>query len=74
MLDLSQNIPGIKIYTGEFSELVDDYTLKNCHYKEHPLNSNYKGTEHPRDWMFETSGYYGSFFKFWNKAKKELNH
>ncbi|WP_344785850.1 hypothetical protein [Postechiella marina] len=37
------------------------------------LNNHYKGTETPRDWMFNVKGYYPSFFSFWKKCKKELD-
>ncbi len=73
MLDLSQNIKGIKVYTGEFDELVSSFQLETetIHYKEHPLNKGYKGIEESRDWMFEVTGYYRSFFGFWKKCKKQ---
>ncbi len=74
MLDLARNIKGIQVFTGEFSELVNTYGLKDIHYKEHPLNTNYKGTEHSRDWMFSVSGYHSSFFGFWKKANKQLRY
>lgn len=71
MLGLSKNIEEIQIFTGKFDELVSRYSLSNIHYKEHPLNKNYRGTEHSRDWMFDVSGYHPSFFAFWKKCKKE---
>jgi len=74
VLDLGKNITNLQTYVGEFNDLKNRSTLaeENIYYKEHPLN-NYTGNEEPRDWMFSTKGYYTSFFKFWNKAKKELN-
>ncbi|NND93711.1 MAG: deoxyribodipyrimidine photolyase [Flavobacteriales bacterium] len=72
MLDLSKNIENIQVYVGEFSTLKSEYSLAEIHYKEHPLNSTYSGIEHPRDWMFNVSGYFASFFGFWKKCKKEL--
>jgi len=74
VLALSENIENIQIYVGEFDELVDAYPLFNIHYKEHPLNGHYKGTEEPRDWMFDVKGYYPSFFAFWKKCKKQLTY
>lgn len=69
MLDLSKNIPFIKIFVGEFDELgIGDSEI---YFKEHPLNYNYKGIKDSRDWMGSVNGYYPSFFKFWNKLKKE---
>jgi deoxyribodipyrimidine photo-lyase len=38
------------------------------------LNSNYRGTEHSRDWMFDIKGFHSSFFGFWKKAKKQLRY
>jgi deoxyribodipyrimidine photo-lyase len=73
ILKLSDNIPGIQIFTGEFQELKSKYDLKTFYFKEHPLNKHYQGTEDPRDWMFNESGYHNSFFSFWNKCKKQLD-
>ncbi|MEM9001450.1 MAG: FAD-binding domain-containing protein [Bacteroidota bacterium] len=72
VLGLSKNIKDIQVYVGEFHQLIDSYALQNIHYKEHPLNSHYQGTEMPRDWMFDVRGYYPSFFAFWKKCKKEI--
>ncbi len=72
MLGLSENIEGIQVFVGEFEELGHDYTPGEIFFKEHPLNSHYRGTEEPRDWMFDVKGYYPSFFSFWKKCKKEL--
>jgi len=66
------NIDNIQVYVGEFNELISDYKLTHIHYKEHPLNSHYKGQEDSRDWMFNVEGYYPSFFSFWKKCKKQL--
>lgn len=73
-LALAANIPGIQIYTGEFSELTGQYPLLDIRFKEHPLNAPYTGTEEPRDWMYSVKGYFPSFFAFWNKCRKELEH
>ena len=70
-LELSKNIKGIKIYSGEFDDLTKDYD-NQVFYKQHPLNHNYKGIEESRDWLTLVKGYYPSFFSFWKKAKKEL--
>ena len=70
-LRLSKNIPNIKIFTGEFKDLVKEYNNK-IFYKQHPLNYNYHGIEDSRDWLTSIKGCYPSFFSFWKKAKKEL--
>lgn len=72
MLELGKNIPGLQVFVGEFDSLGKEYNLGAVHFKEHPLNTNYKGTETARDWMFDVTGYYPSFFGFWKKCKKQL--
>jgi deoxyribodipyrimidine photo-lyase len=74
VLELSMNIPNIQVYAGEFNQLLQEYSLNDVYYKEHPLNTHYKGIEEPRDWMFSVKGYHASFFSFWKKCKKELNY
>ncbi|NDP28306.1 MAG: deoxyribodipyrimidine photolyase [Flavobacterium sp.] len=67
-----ENIANIKIYVGEFNELIKAYNFGTIYHKEHPLNNHYKGIEEPREWMFDVQGYYPSFFAFWKKCKKQL--
>ena len=75
ILDLAKkNISSIQIYVGEFKDFIKDHNVKEVYYKEHPTNRHYQGVEEPRDWMFEVSGYYPSFFSFWKKCKKQLNY
>ena len=71
MMGLAENIEGIQVFVGEYDTLLEEYTINDVTYKEHPLN-NYSGLEEPRDWMFGVTGYYRSFFAFWKKCKKEL--
>lgn len=71
-LGLSQNIPNIKVYVGEFEELLNHLSPEKIYFKEHPLNYNYKGFIEPRDWLTTVNGYFPSFFSFWKKCKKEL--
>jgi deoxyribodipyrimidine photo-lyase len=66
------NINNIQIYVGEFNALVSEHKLKSIFFKEHPLNTHYKGTEDARDWMFEVNGYSPSFFSYWKKCEKQL--
>jgi deoxyribodipyrimidine photo-lyase len=71
ILELAKNIDGIQIYTGEFDELKNEHNLSEIYFKEHPTNTNYKGNEEPRDWMFpEIKGYFPSFFNYWKKCEK----
>ncbi len=55
---------------GQYAEFMDSYQIKNCVYKEHPLNRHYQGTEDARDWIFDVHGYFPSFFAYWKKCKK----
>jgi deoxyribodipyrimidine photo-lyase len=73
IIDAGQtNIANLKVYVGEFNDLQKDYKLGEIYFKEHPLNNHYKGTEEPREWMFDVTGYFPSFFSFWKKCKKQL--
>lgn len=72
---LSKNIPDIQVFVGEISEIVALYNESNIEInellisKEHPAFEYYPGIKDQRDWMFPTvTGYYPSFFKFWEKC------
>lgn len=71
-IDLTHNIEGIQLFTGEFSELAQHLHPENIIYKEHPTNTHYQGQPEPREWLSSVTGYYPSFFAFWKKCKKEL--
>ncbi|GAB5539659.1 MAG: hypothetical protein Salg2KO_17620 [Salibacteraceae bacterium] len=71
ILDLSTNITGVQVYVGSIDDLIRESGTQLI-YKAHPTNVGYKGTEEPRDWMFEVRGYYPSFFKFWKKGLKQF--
>lgn len=72
VLALAKNIPKIQMYVGEFDELIKEYNLGDIKFKEHPQSNHYKGDEESRNWIFNVKGYYGSFFSYWKKCKKEL--
>ena len=72
MFDLAENIKGIRIAVCEFEELAEGHADMSFHFKEHPLNGNCIGQEHPRDWMSSVTGHHASFFAFWKKARKEI--
>lgn len=72
ILQLSRNIPGIQVFTGEFEALYKLTSPGSIIYKEHTLNRHYKGAVDARDWMFKFEGYYPSFFAFWKRCKKEM--
>ena len=69
---LSTNIKGIKIFVGSFASLEAQLNGAEIVFKEHRLRESYRGTQEDRDWMTSVKGYFPGFFKFWNKAKKEL--
>mgnify|MGYP001814686985 CR=1 FL=1 len=69
---LADNIAGVQVMTAEFDELERLAGQGGIFYKEHPLNSHYRGSEDARDWMFKVQGYYPSFFAFWKRCKKEM--
>jgi deoxyribodipyrimidine photo-lyase len=71
-LSLLENIHNIKVFVGEFSDLLKHLKTDQIIYREHPLNKNYQGREEPREWMSSIKGYFPSFFAFWKKCKKEL--
>ena len=63
IIDLSQNIEGIQVYTGEINEL--NFGIGGVISKEHPAFTHYPGIKDNWDWMFpEVTGYYNSFFSF----------
>jgi deoxyribodipyrimidine photo-lyase len=72
VLALSKNIEEIQVFVGEFHELKEQIGNSPVFFKEHPHNTNYEGTEEPRDWMFSVTGYHHSFFAFWKKCQKEM--
>lgn len=73
VLALAENIPGIQVWTASFDELHSLAKGGEIHFKEHPANAHYHGTEHERDWLFPTiQGYFPSFFSFWKKGSKNL--
>ncbi len=71
-INLAANIKDIKIFVGSFSALQKQLHNAEIVFKEHPLNKNYQGVQEDREWMSSVNGYFPGFFKFWNKAKKEL--
>ncbi len=71
-IELGGAIDGLQLFVGSFEDLKSQLGAIELIYKEHPTNNHYEGTIAPRDWMTSVEGYYPSFFKFWNKAKKEL--
>jgi len=79
ILELSKNIPEIQIFVGEIAEISALYSESGMDIKraliskEHPAFDYYPGIKDQRDWMFPAvSGYFPSFFKFWQKCQKSI--
>lgn len=79
VLALSKNIPDIQVFVGEVSEILalykgSDFEINELIIsKEHPAFEYYPGIKDQRDWMFPSvTGYYPSFFKFWEKCLQSL--
>ena len=72
VLQLSANIPGLQIFTGDFADFVRLYQPERILFKEHPTTRHYRGEEEPREWMFDVHGEYRSFFAFWKQCRKQL--
>ncbi len=76
ILQLSQNIPNIIIFKGEFKEISGLYESKKDEiiFKEHPAFVHYKGRCDSREWLAPSvTGNFNSFFSFWKRAEKEIN-
>ena len=71
-LDLSKNIPDLKIFVGEFSDLNMIISTQNLFYREHPTNTHFVGTKEKRKSLSSLEGNFPSFFNYWKKIKKEL--
>ena len=73
MLALGKNIPELQVYVGSFDTFCAQYDVNTLYYKEHPLNTHYRGIKDSRDWMIESvCGYYPSFFSYWKKIQTPL--
>ncbi len=73
ILDLSANIPGIQIFTGEVNEIPGLTKYVAIYSKEHPVFKHYPGQKDMRDWLFpEVNGYYPSFFSYWRNCEQFL--
>jgi deoxyribodipyrimidine photo-lyase len=73
IMDLSKNISGIQIYTGEFSSLVSYTGNSKIIYKKHPTCIHYTGESESYDYLFpQVSGYFPSFFSYWKKCEALL--
>jgi deoxyribodipyrimidine photo-lyase len=73
ILDLSKNIEGLQVFTGEVYEIPGLSQFPAIFSKEHPAFKHYPGNKDSRDWMFpHIQGFYSSFFSYWKKCEKAL--
>lgn len=73
ILGLSNNIPGLQVYTGSFESLQKLGLGQSIHFKKHPAFPNYQGVAEEPEWLFpKVSGYFPSFFSYWKKCEKWL--
>jgi deoxyribodipyrimidine photo-lyase len=74
ILDLSKNIEGIQVFTGEFDELRQLANTNEFIYKSHPAFIHYTGIAEQYDDLFpQVKGYFSSFFSYWKKCEKYLH-
>jgi len=80
IINLSKNINGIQVYTGELEDIQKLYPIKSFNKdfiisKEHPAFNHYTGSKDEREWMFPiVAGYYPSFFSYWKKCQANLTN
>jgi deoxyribodipyrimidine photo-lyase len=73
IVDLSENIEGIQIFTGNFDELKALCGSSEIIFKAHPTTKHYEGTAEKYDELFpEVTGYFPSFSAYWKKCAKYL--
>jgi deoxyribodipyrimidine photo-lyase len=73
IMELSKNIEGIQIFTGEFDDLKNLCGKRNIIYKQHPAFSHYSGIAEQYEELFpEVNDYYNSFSAYWKRCEKYL--
>lgn len=73
VLNLAKDINGIQVFVGSFDALKQAAGRSTFHYREHPLNKQYRGNEDSRTWLVpQHHPVQGSFFSFWKKAEQEI--
>lgn len=71
-IKLSRNIDEIHVFVGEFEDFAKAYPKTEIHFKEHPLNKNYLGIQHDREWICKSDVHFSSFFKYWRIAERAI--
>ena len=73
VLRLSENIPGMQVFVGEWKDFERLTGPSEMVFKEHPAFRHFTGKQEERDWLFpNVSGYFPSFFSYWKKCEREL--
>lgn len=73
ILSLANEIPGIQVFVGEFSEL-QNLSSDDFHFKKHPFSAHFIGKQELPERLTDVNGFYPNFFKFWKKVRKELEN
>lgn len=72
--ELSANIEGIQVFTGELTDLPELHKFPAIYSKEHPAFPHYPGIRDQREWLFpDIQGFYPSFFSYWKKCERVLD-
>jgi deoxyribodipyrimidine photo-lyase len=65
-------IPDLEVYVGSVDDLPG-IRSSTVYFKDHQTNQHWSGTRETNEKIFpEVSGYYQSFYKYWQEAKKYL--
>jgi deoxyribodipyrimidine photo-lyase len=73
IIALAQNISGIQIFVGNFSELKAVTGQSQIIYMQHPTTAHYSGTAEPDIINFtKLDGSFRSFFQYWKKIEKQV--
>lgn len=75
IMELADQITGLKIFVGEISNLIPNKTINNLNIitQKYPTTAHWPGKHEDRDWLFpEVQGYYKNFFSFWKAATKSI--
>lgn len=73
IIELSQNINGIQVYSGEIDKLIEGYSFPAIYSKQHPAFIHYPGVKDDAEWMFpQVENLKGSFMAYWKQCSKLL--
>jgi deoxyribodipyrimidine photo-lyase len=72
ILSLAENISNIQLFVGSYLDFCGLTVGQTHHFKEHPFYNHFVGVKHEREWLSRSVASQSSFFKYWNKLKKDL--